>query len=217
MDPAPYDIYRNATSLVFAPSDADAILVSDALDCALLAQLQAGKTAEPFTDLERWDKARLTALSKLNWVTTSSKAVEIAQESPFTLAGLLRREVPEITATQLSKALAPLLLSETWLEGLWARVSKGHVQVRANAMDVRRNGELAWTSLSFAASSSLGWCGPYDAAGDEPVMVRIVHSTHASSDGADGYAQVREKVIKVLGTLRYSQNHRIATHTIHKA
>lgn len=217
MDPAPYDIYRNATSLVFAPSDADALLISDALDSALLAQLQAGKKAEPFTDPERWDQARLATLGYLQWVATSSKSSEIAQEGPFTLAGLLGLEVAEITATQLTEALAPLLLPETWLEGLWARVNKGGVQVRANVMEVRRNGELAWTSISFAASSSLGWCGPYDATGDEPVTVRIVRSTHAFSDGADGYAQVREKVITALGTLRYSQNHRIATNAIHKA
>lgn len=217
MDPAPYDIYRNAISLVFAPSDADALLVSDALDSALLAQLQARKQAEPFKDPERWDQTRLATLAKLQWVATSSKAAAVAQGGPFTLAELLGREVPEITATQLTEALAPLLLPETWLEGLWARVNKGGVQVRANVIEVRHNGELAWTSLSFAATSNLGWCGPYGATGDEPVTVRIVHSTHAFSEGADGYAQVRAKVITALGTLRYSQNHRIATNAIYKA
>lgn len=217
MDLAPYDIYRNAISLVFAPSDANALVVSDALDSALLAQLQARKQAEPFKDPERWDQTRLATLAKLQWIATSSKAAAVAQGSPFTLAELLGREVPEITTTQLSEAMAPLLLPETWLEGLWAQVNTGSVQVRANVIKVRRNGELAWMSLSFAASGSLGWCGPYGATEDKPVMVRIVQSTHALSDGTDGYAQVREKVITALGTLRHSQNHRIATTAIHKA
>lgn len=217
MDPAPYDIYRNATSLVFTPSDTDALLVSDALDSVLLAQLEAGKKADPFKDMKRWDHARLATLGRMQWAVTSSMDAESEQDCAFTLAGLLALEVPLITAKRLTEVLATQLLPEAWVESLWARTGDGRVQVRANIVEVRRTSELAWTTLSFAASSRLGWCGPYGATGDEPVTVRIVRSTHAFNEGAEGYAQIREKVITALGALRYSQNHRIAINAIHKA
>lgn len=184
---------------VLAPQVADALPRSDALDSALFAQLEAGKMADPFVDPQRWDRVRLATLGKLQWVATSTKATECAMESRFTLAELLAPEAQETAASPLTEVLAPLLLPETWLEGLWARTEKKSVQVSANVVEVRRNGELAWTSLSFNASSSLDWCGPYRATEDKPVTVRVVHSTHALSDGPEGYAHIREKVINALG------------------